>query len=152
MAMTIKEPAVDIERIALKRKFSFAVPFVTVTVADIPELRLTANYCSGMSYTCKGRACKLKYARQAGVQGSNIHQFGPNNCAKAETSRGNLPSGSTLGIQNGKKEISKKRCAEEMKSIRTIYDEAAAASTESSTSGNFSPFRLVRSAMYNQQK
>ncbi|KRY56546.1 hypothetical protein T03_4024 [Trichinella britovi] len=30
-----------------------------------------------------------------------------------------------------------------MKSIRTIYDEAAAASTESSTSGNFLPFRLI---------
>ncbi|KRZ90790.1 hypothetical protein T08_8889 [Trichinella sp. T8] len=69
MAMTIKEPAVDIERMALKRKFSFAVPFITVTVADIPELRLTANYCSGMSYTCKGRTCKLKYASKWDKQG-----------------------------------------------------------------------------------
>ncbi|KRY30820.1 hypothetical protein T01_15141 [Trichinella spiralis] len=92
----------------------------------------------------------VMFQRQAGVRGS--HQFGPDNCAKAETSRGNLPSGSTLGIQNGKKAISKNRRAEEMKSIPAIYDEAAAASTESSTSGNFPPFRRMRSMMYSQQK
>ncbi|KRZ71020.1 hypothetical protein T10_12436 [Trichinella papuae] len=43
-------------------KFSFPVPFVAVITADVPELRLTPNYCTGMSLVYKGRAYKLKNA------------------------------------------------------------------------------------------
>ncbi|KRY64530.1 hypothetical protein T4A_12378 [Trichinella pseudospiralis] len=46
----------------------------------------------------------------------------------------------------------KKRSAEEAKTIPQIFDEeAAAASAESSTSGQFPFFREIRSAMYKQQ-
>ncbi|KRZ00027.1 hypothetical protein T11_17405 [Trichinella zimbabwensis] len=49
-----------------------------------------------------------------------------------------------------KKAILKKRCAEETKSIPAIYDEeAAAASTEQSTSGHCPAFKRFRNAMYN---
>ncbi|KRZ01598.1 hypothetical protein T11_3720 [Trichinella zimbabwensis] len=49
-----------------------------------------------------------------------------------------------------KRAILKKRCAEETKSIPAIYDEeAAAASTEQSTSGHCPAFKRFRNAMYN---
>ncbi|KRX60503.1 hypothetical protein T09_3632 [Trichinella sp. T9] len=80
-------------------------------MAYIPEL--LSNRCGGMSFVHKGKACKLKYdGRRVKYwrcfkQGCNIQQFGRDKCTEAETSHGNLPSGSTVGIQNGKKAILK---------------------------------------------
>ncbi|XP_003378172.1 hypothetical protein Tsp_02461 [Trichinella spiralis] len=51
-----------------------------------------------------------------------------------------------------KKALLKKRSAEEMKLIPTIYDEeASAASAEPSTSGQFPVFKRVRAEMYKPQ-
>ncbi|KRY30619.1 hypothetical protein T01_15823 [Trichinella spiralis] len=82
-------------------------------MAYIPKL--LSNRCGGMSFVHKGKACKLKYDGKRvkywrcskDKQGCNIYQFGRDKCTKAKTSHGNLPSGSTLGIQNGKKALLK---------------------------------------------
>ncbi|KRZ11369.1 hypothetical protein T11_3547 [Trichinella zimbabwensis] len=133
-------------------------------MADIPELRVVSNRCGGMSVVYEGRAYKLKYdgkrvkywgcsKDKQGCKGAISTNLDVTIVLRQRPHMETCPVDEHVAYIMEKRAILKKRCAEETKSIPAIYDEeAAAASTEPSTSGHFPTFKRVRNAMYNQRK
>ncbi|KRZ66057.1 hypothetical protein T10_5875 [Trichinella papuae] len=101
---------------------------ITLTMADDFELRLVLHHCCGISGV---------YEEVTVVLMQRPHM---------ET----CPVDEHVAYIMEKKAILKKRCAEETKSIPAIYDEeAAATSTEQSTSDHCPAFKRFRNAMCN---
>ncbi|KRZ73192.1 hypothetical protein T10_4464 [Trichinella papuae] len=140
-------------------------------MADVFDLRLVLHHCCGISGVYENTAKKLKYARcncgdvpkyvmnvlnvfldKQGCDGAISTSLELTVVLKQRPHMETWPVDERVAYIMEKKAILKKRCAEETKSIRSIYDEeAATASTEQSTSEHFPAFKPDRNSVYNLQ-
>ncbi|KRX62278.1 hypothetical protein T09_10465 [Trichinella sp. T9] len=115
-------------------------------MAEFIKLRLVTNRRGGTSLVYEGRAYKLRYT------GKRMKNWG---CSKDRKGcKGGVTTNLdvTAVIRRTPHGDDCPRSAEEAKTIPQIYDEeAAVASAEPSTSGQFPFFREVRNAMYNHR-
>ncbi|KRY68796.1 hypothetical protein T4B_14867 [Trichinella pseudospiralis] len=101
--ITIQETSVKNE-LTTTRDFLVAILFIAATTVDVPELRLTPYYCSGMSLVCS-KVC------DESIQRPHI-----------ET----CPVSKHSACKIKKEAILKKGCSEQTKSTFSIYDKAPA--------------------------
>ncbi|KRY13490.1 hypothetical protein T12_14761 [Trichinella patagoniensis] len=132
-------------------------------MTEFIKLRLVTNRRGGTSLVYEGRAYKLRYTGKRvknwgcskdkkGCKGGVTTSLDATAVIRRTPHGDDCPVGEHTAYRMEKRAILKKRSAEEAKTIPQIYDEeAAVASAEPSTSGQFPFFREVRNAMYNQR-
>ncbi|KRY99891.1 hypothetical protein T11_564 [Trichinella zimbabwensis] len=128
-------------------------------MADISELRLVPNPGCSMYLDFKGKAYKLKptgkqkkYWRCSKLRGAVWTDLEMTAVINRKDHVETCRVDEHLTYKMEKKALLKKRSAEEIKPLPTIYDEeASAASAEFSTSGQFPVYKRVRATTYKSQ-